>query len=157
MHVARLGLIFENWSTGKKSRGNLLTDFDRGTYYITTICAGLNFYVTLPTIVTVSSAMTSTMIMKAALAPSCPSRSTDFWFDDGNVVLQVESTLFRVHRSILSMRSEVFQGMFSVPQPPAVDGDLANLSPTKGYDVYFAWTKSEYGNSLLSWINDYKF
>jgi hypothetical protein len=77
----------------------------------------------------VSSAMTSTMTMKAALAPSCPSRSTDCWFDDGNVVLQVESTLFRVHRSILSMHSEVFQGMFSVPQPAAVDGDLVDNCP----------------------------
>src|ERR1700734_3586787 len=75
------------------------------------------------------SAMTPTMTMKAALAPSCSSRSTDYWFDDGNVVLQVESTLFRVHRSILSMHSEVFRGMFSVPQPVAVDGDLVDNCP----------------------------
>jgi BTB/POZ domain len=56
--------------------------------------------------------MTSTMTMEADLAPLCPNRSIDCWFPDGNVVLQVESTLFRVHRSILSMHSEVFHGMF---------------------------------------------
>ena len=44
--------------------------------------------------------------------------SPDLWFDDGSVVLHVESTLFKVHRSILSSNSEVFCGMFSVPQPP---------------------------------------
>jgi hypothetical protein len=69
------------------------------------------------------------MTMKSALAPSSPSHSTNYWFDDGNVVLQVESTLFRVHRSILSMHSEVFRGMFSVPQPAATDGDLVDNCP----------------------------
>jgi hypothetical protein len=69
------------------------------------------------------------MTMEADLAPLCPNRSIDCWFPDGNVVLQVESTLFRVHRSILSMHSEVFQGMFSVPQPVAVDWDLVDNCP----------------------------
>lgn len=45
-------------------------------------------------------------------------RSPELWFEDGSVVLHVESTLFRVHRSILSSNSEVFRDMFSVPQPP---------------------------------------
>lgn len=46
-----------------------------------------------------------------------PTRSTEFWFDDGSVVLHVETTQFRVHRSILSSYSEVFRDMFAVPQP----------------------------------------
>ncbi|KAF8989951.1 hypothetical protein BDQ17DRAFT_1314076 [Cyathus striatus] len=46
-----------------------------------------------------------------------PSRHTKFWFDDGSVVLCVQSTLFRVHRSILCIHSEVFKGMFEIPQP----------------------------------------
>jgi len=51
-----------------------------------------------------------------------------FWFDDGNVILQTENTQFRVHRSLLSLHSNVFNDMFSVPQPtdtttiPDVDG-----------------------------------
>ncbi|KDR86009.1 hypothetical protein GALMADRAFT_132620 [Galerina marginata CBS 339.88] len=46
-----------------------------------------------------------------------PLRSADYWFDDGNVILQAENTQFRVHRSILSRHSQVFQDMFSLPQP----------------------------------------
>ena len=44
------------------------------------------------------------------------SRSS-YWFDDGNIILQAEDTLFRVHRSVLSRHSKVFQDMFSIPQP----------------------------------------
>lgn len=44
-------------------------------------------------------------------------RPLDLWFDDGSVVLQVESTQFRVHRSVLSSQSVIFRDMFSVPQP----------------------------------------
>lgn len=52
-----------------------------------------------------------------------PIRSTEFWFDDGSVVLHVESTQFRVHRSILSSYSEVFRDMFAIPQP-TVSGEV---------------------------------
>ncbi|KAF4610799.1 hypothetical protein D9613_006677 [Agrocybe pediades] len=39
------------------------------------------------------------------------------WFDDGNVVLQAEKTLFRVHKSVLALHSEVFSDMFRLPLP----------------------------------------
>ena len=41
----------------------------------------------------------------------------DPWLDDGNIILQAESTQFRVLRSILSASSSVFRDMFTVPQP----------------------------------------
>ncbi|KIM91580.1 hypothetical protein PILCRDRAFT_733 [Piloderma croceum F 1598] len=41
----------------------------------------------------------------------------DPWLDDGNIILQAESTQFRVVRSILSASSSVFGDMFSFPQP----------------------------------------
>ncbi|KAJ6466356.1 hypothetical protein C8R45DRAFT_1021412 [Mycena sanguinolenta] len=44
-------------------------------------------------------------------------RSTDYWFDDGNIILQVESTQFRVAKSVLSRHSSVFRDMFLVPLP----------------------------------------
>lgn len=44
-------------------------------------------------------------------------RSKDIWFDDGNIVLQVDQTQFRVHGSILSRHSSVFCDMFALPQP----------------------------------------
>ncbi|KAJ7725318.1 hypothetical protein B0H16DRAFT_1594520 [Mycena metata] len=45
-------------------------------------------------------------------------RSTEYWFDDGNIILQVESTQFRLTKSMLSMHSSVFRDMFTIPLPP---------------------------------------
>ncbi len=39
------------------------------------------------------------------------------WFDDGSIVIIVENTGFRVHRTLLASHSEVFRQMFSLPQP----------------------------------------
>ncbi|KAJ2930326.1 hypothetical protein H1R20_g6782, partial [Candolleomyces eurysporus] len=47
-----------------------------------------------------------------------PTKHEQFWFHDGSVILQVESKLFRVHQTILANHSEVFAGLFEVPQPP---------------------------------------
>ncbi|KDQ56623.1 hypothetical protein JAAARDRAFT_36100 [Jaapia argillacea MUCL 33604] len=44
-------------------------------------------------------------------------RRSDIFYEDGSVVLQAESVLFRVHRSILASYSDVFRDMFSLPQP----------------------------------------
>lgn len=44
-----------------------------------------------------------------------------WWFDDGNVVLIAEDTLFRVHRGILSHHSVVFRDMFLIPQPEELE------------------------------------
>lgn len=41
------------------------------------------------------------------------------WHDDGNVILRAQATLFRLHRSILSLHSEVFGDMFKVCSPAA--------------------------------------
>ena len=49
----------------------------------------------------------------------------DFWFSDGNIVLAVDKVLFKVHRGQLERHSEVFQSLFSIPQPqdaPTVEG-----------------------------------
>jgi len=50
-------------------------------------------------------------------AQTQPLQKSRFWFDDGNVILQAENTQFRVHRSLLSMHSNIFKDIFSVPQP----------------------------------------
>ncbi|KAF8989949.1 hypothetical protein BDQ17DRAFT_1474250 [Cyathus striatus] len=50
-----------------------------------------------------------------------PTRHPIFWFPDGSVVLQVQNTLFRVHRTILCSYSEVFSGMFDIPQPEVIE------------------------------------
>ena len=40
------------------------------------------------------------------------------WFVDGSVVIQAETTHFRVHMSQLSRHSVFFRDLFSLPQPP---------------------------------------
>ncbi|KAG8934116.1 hypothetical protein FRC01_005015 [Tulasnella sp. 417] len=58
------------------------------------------------------------------------SYSNQYNFEDGNIILRVTTppkdggaesrvVLFRVHKSILRMQSEVFDGMMDIPQPPA--------------------------------------
>ncbi len=44
-------------------------------------------------------------------------RDTEFWFEDGNVILVAKSYEFRVFEGILAHHSPVFQDMFSLPQP----------------------------------------
>ncbi|TCD66526.1 hypothetical protein EIP91_001302 [Steccherinum ochraceum] len=48
-------------------------------------------------------------------------RHSELWFDDGNVVLAAENTLFKVHRTILAHHAEVFKDMFTFPQPPQTE------------------------------------
>lgn len=43
---------------------------------------------------------------------------SDFWFLDGNIILIAGSVAFKVHRGQLERHSEVFNGMFGLPQPP---------------------------------------
>ncbi|PPQ91277.1 hypothetical protein CVT25_006220 [Psilocybe cyanescens] len=48
-------------------------------------------------------------------------RHPDFYFSDGSVVIIVEKTAFRIHQSVLARHSEVFKGMWDVPQPQKTD------------------------------------
>lgn len=45
----------------------------------------------------------------------------DLWFEDGNIILSVGSTLFRVYRGYLASVSPVFKDMFVLPQPADSD------------------------------------
>ncbi|KZP19777.1 hypothetical protein FIBSPDRAFT_862475 [Athelia psychrophila] len=57
-----------------------------------------------------------------------PVRS-NIWYDDGNVILQAESTQWKVHKSILAQSSSVFRDMFLIPQPPSDDTELVEGCP----------------------------
>ncbi|KAJ6557895.1 hypothetical protein B0H19DRAFT_947157 [Mycena capillaripes] len=43
---------------------------------------------------------------------------SEIWMPYGDIILQVESTQFRVNRDVLAKHSPVFRDLFSVPQPP---------------------------------------
>lgn len=49
--------------------------------------------------------------LPSLIQPSAMQPSNDVWFDDGNVILQAESTLFKVYRGILAQNSSVFHDM----------------------------------------------
>ncbi|KAF5317666.1 hypothetical protein D9619_012511 [Psilocybe cf. subviscida] len=55
------------------------------------------------------------------------SRSQEFWFDDGSIILQVEMTQFRVHRAIICANSVVFRDMHELSEPG--DRETANGCP----------------------------
>ncbi|KIJ56892.1 hypothetical protein M422DRAFT_773635 [Sphaerobolus stellatus SS14] len=49
-------------------------------------------------------------------------RSSICYLEDGNIVLAVEETAFRVHRSVFSKHSDVFRDMFLNAVPPQEEG-----------------------------------
>ncbi|TFK38969.1 hypothetical protein BDQ12DRAFT_735184 [Crucibulum laeve] len=68
-----------------------------------------------------------------------PLSRSSLWFEDGSVVLQAESTQFRVHRTVLARHSVVFHDMFLVPQPPdepTVEGCAVVHLADSAEDVY---------------------
>lgn len=52
----------------------------------------------------------------------------DFYFPDGSVVIIVENTAFRIHKYVLARHSEIFNGMWDVPQP--IMSDMFDGCPT---------------------------
>ena len=44
-------------------------------------------------------------------------RRGSIWYDDGSLVLQVQQTQFRVHRSLLCQYSEIFRDMCYASMP----------------------------------------
>ena len=44
-------------------------------------------------------------------------RHPEFWFSDGSIILVARGTAFRVHKTFLGRKSEVFRDMFALAQP----------------------------------------
>ncbi|KAF8956223.1 hypothetical protein BDZ97DRAFT_1763973 [Flammula alnicola] len=70
-----------------------------------------------------------------------PEMVPELWFEDANVIFHAGNKLFRVHRSILSKRSSIFNDMFSMPQSPqgeATDDGCTRIHlPDREMDVYY--------------------
>ncbi|EAU89406.1 hypothetical protein CC1G_07632 [Coprinopsis cinerea okayama7 len=45
----------------------------------------------------------------------------EFYYSDGSIVLRVQNTLFKVHQSVLARHSDVFGGMWDMPQPDGIE------------------------------------
>ncbi|KAG5220494.1 BTB domain-containing protein [Salix suchowensis] len=68
--------------------------------------------------------------MEESLVPIY-SRDLEYYIDDGNVILLVETTLFKVHRSMLMKDESVFCGMFSLPTENAFETSGAATIPAE--------------------------
>ncbi|KAI0375591.1 hypothetical protein BV20DRAFT_959582 [Pilatotrama ljubarskyi] len=44
-------------------------------------------------------------------------KHSEYFFNDGNVVIQVEDIQYNLHRSLLALHSPVFRELFTLPQP----------------------------------------
>jgi hypothetical protein len=44
-------------------------------------------------------------------------RCDDLWFEDGNIVIRAEGTVFRLYKGFLASHSSIFHDMFALPQP----------------------------------------
>ncbi|KAF7422475.1 hypothetical protein PC9H_010631 [Pleurotus ostreatus] len=58
-------------------------------------------------------------------------RDLEYYIDDGNVILLVEATLFKVHRSMLMKDESVFCGMFSLPSENNFESSGASTIPVE--------------------------
>ncbi|CAE6502635.1 unnamed protein product [Rhizoctonia solani] len=47
-------------------------------------------------------------------------RDSDYYFNDGSIVFQVKDTLFKVHSSLLQLRSKDFEKVFNIPPNTSV-------------------------------------
>lgn len=74
---------------------------------------------------------------------------SQYWFEDGNVVLQAENTLFRVHQSILSRHSQIFKDTFAMPQDPSQENESVEDCPV----VPLADSAEDLGN-IISLLYD---
>ena len=50
------------------------------------------------------------------MSSKTPQRVDDLWFDDGTLILQTGSCLYRVYKGLLGVRCPVFLSTISIPQ-----------------------------------------
>lgn len=65
---------------------------------------------------------------------------SDFWFLDGNIVILAGKAVFKVHRGQLERHSDVFNGLFSMPQPTEqglIDDCVYMELPDDPSDVFY--------------------
>ncbi|KAF9236486.1 hypothetical protein BU15DRAFT_49906, partial [Melanogaster broomeanus] len=76
----------------------------------------------------------STPKLQLQLSIPIPSRDTSYYYSDGNTVLLVENTLFKVHRSALTKEKSTFDSMFSLDSDLRSSSGSTNSSVTVGLE-----------------------
>ncbi|KAJ7066645.1 hypothetical protein C8F01DRAFT_1020166 [Mycena amicta] len=85
-------------------------------------------------------------------------KHADLWLEDGSVIMQAESTLFRVHISQLSRHSVLFRDVFTLPQPPRQQAPSTSsdavLEECESCPVVFLHDKAEDVANFLAALYD---
>ncbi|KZV92451.1 hypothetical protein EXIGLDRAFT_768999 [Exidia glandulosa HHB12029] len=78
-------------------------------------------------------------------------RCDELWFEDGNLVLQAQHTQYRVHRSLMSTRSEFFRDMLTLPCTTEGTEAAPLFLPDvvgKHFTVFMKFVYSQWGEDL---------
>lgn len=76
-----------------------------------------------------SQSRSATTRPQRRIRPATDFIKSDFWFHDGNIAIIAGQAAFKVHRGQLERHSEVFLGLFALPQPPMQEQDLVDGCP----------------------------
>ncbi|QRV97390.1 The BTB (BR-C, ttk and bab)/POZ (Pox virus and Zinc finger) domain [Ceratobasidium sp. AG-Ba] len=61
-------------------------------------------------------------------------RDSRYYFEDGSIIILAERTLFKIHRSLLSLHSDVFESMFKLPGHRISDESTSPIDDEGGSD-----------------------
>ncbi|KZV92459.1 hypothetical protein EXIGLDRAFT_836458 [Exidia glandulosa HHB12029] len=90
--------------------------------------------------------------MNCAICSCSPvTRCDEFWFNDGNLVLQVQHTQYKVHRSLMSNRSDFFRDMLTLPCTTEGTEAAPLFLPDVGerhFTVFLKFLYSQWGDDL---------
>ena len=70
-------------------------------------------------------------------------RTIRLWWEDGNIIIEAETTRFRVYKGLLVTQSEIFRDMFLIPHPSTSIRSERGVSRDEGnrfgrrLDLYF--------------------
>ncbi|KAG8713997.1 hypothetical protein FRC09_018113 [Ceratobasidium sp. 395] len=75
-----------------------------------------------------------TLAAPEPVPPPAGTRDSEYYYEDGSIVLLADDTLFKVHASLLKTQSEVIRDMLT--PPPGSDEGLTDQFPIKLPDVF---------------------
>ncbi|EKM58564.1 uncharacterized protein PHACADRAFT_193696 [Phanerochaete carnosa HHB-10118-sp] len=88
-------------------------------------------------------------------------RSKNLWFDDGNVIISAEGRAFKVHASVLMLRSEVLKELLNGPAlarlPERLEGCPVLRVEDKGRDFEYLFTIIYNGGNRRALISSFEY
>ncbi|KAI5990740.1 hypothetical protein EDD15DRAFT_2197815 [Pisolithus albus] len=77
---------------------------------------------------------------------AAPQRHPKYWFLDGNIVFQADSTLFRLHKGVLFVHSPTLENIFALPSGVENDGE------DEDHPIFLPGISGEEFDHFMSWL-----